>query len=101
MSENQTTKVIGPVSAEQLREAFGWDTVRNFGNHIQIFLNSDHALFVLREQVSVNMATADGPPAVATKNVASWIVPLDVARQLGEAITGLDFEAVKNAKPDQ
>ncbi|MFM7293636.1 MAG: hypothetical protein ACKO1K_02290 [Burkholderiales bacterium] len=99
MSENQNNQVIGPVSAEQLREVLAWDTDRRWGNQVQVFLNPDHAMLILREQITVNVGGPDGDPQIATHNVASWVMPLEVARLLGEILNSMDFEEVKNANP--
>lgn len=98
-TEKKGAQTIGPMNVEQLQNVFAFDTQRIWGNSIQVLLNPDHAMLIFREQVAVNTVSPDGETSAVTKNVASWVMPLDVARQLGEAISGLDFEAVKNVEP--
>ena len=100
MAENQKPLTVGPIKLEELTELVAWNTSRSWGNQIQVLLNPDHAMLILREQIAVTMESPDGEAAVATKNVASWVIPLEVAKQLSIALNGMDFEAVKNAKPD-
>jgi hypothetical protein len=101
MAKTPTQQALAPMKLEDLHELIAWDTVRSYGNQLQVFLNPEHALLVLREQIGVSPIDENLPTGVATKNIASWVVPLDVAEQLGKVLTGLDFEAVKNAKPDK
>lgn len=99
MDKNQT-QTLGSMKPEDLRNLLAWDTDRQWGNQVQIFLNPGHALLVLREQVAVNVGAPDGEPQMAARNVSSWIMPLDVAEQFAKALIELDFEAMKNGEPD-
>lgn len=69
----------------------GMDVPRVWANGAQLFLNPQVALLVFREQ---NLATAEEGVELLLKNVASVVLPLDVAREmhrlLGEQLSVLD-----------
>ncbi|ALJ12602.1 hypothetical protein [Sphingopyxis macrogoltabida] len=57
------------------------DIPREWATGAQVFLNSDHALIVFREQNLINDPDK-GTTTVVLKNVASMVMPIEVAVQI-------------------
>lgn len=83
-------------SPDYLREFYGLDTDRKWATTVQFLLEEDHGhvLLIFREGVPITVEAVDGVPepegekkkSMLAKNVASVIMPIKVARRLGEIL---------------
>jgi hypothetical protein len=93
---------LGPLTSDELSHVMGWDTTRIWANSVQVFLNAEQALFVLREGVAVEAkGEGDEEPAFTAiqRNVGSFVLPLRVAKELRDILQRLDFDAAENDIP--
>ena len=83
---SEPTPTTDTMSAEEVARALGWDTNRVWSNNVQIFKNPDHVIFVFREMVELDAKDEQGTlkKEGLAKNVASVVLPLDVAKSFAE-----------------
>jgi hypothetical protein len=95
MTDNANITEVVPTTLDQLGKTMGWDAPRYWANNLQVFVADDHALFVFREQLTVDATPADDPdsgplpPFEVRKSVASIIMPVSVAKEVREVMNKL------------
>lgn len=74
-------------ATDKIGQLYGLDTDRIFANQIQMFVNGTVSLFVLREVVG--MEASEEIKHSVGRNVASFILPTDVAKSLKDIMVGV------------
>lgn len=104
MTDRPNLIETGPMTFDQLGKMMGWDAPRYWANNVQVFLAEDHALFVFREQLTVEATPVDQPdaepqpPLQVGKSIASIIMPLSVAKEVRNVMNQL-FPEQETAAP--
>ncbi|WP_374397077.1 hypothetical protein [Sphingopyxis sp.] len=74
----------------------GFDVPRTWATAVQFFANPGHVLVVFREQVT--QQADDGKANVLAKNVASVVMPLDVAQEMHKILGRVLSDLEKNVE---
>lgn len=81
------------MNEERLTKALGWDCPRYFANQAQVLVSADQAIIIFREAANINgIAGREGTLNIA-RNIASIVVPTEVARGLRDLLNGLELDA--------
>lgn len=95
MTDEVKTDLQKAIEGMPFEMQLGFDVPRTWATGVQFFGNPGHVLAVFREQVT--QPAAEGTATVLAKNVASVVLPLDVAREmykiLGQVLSELDKNA--------
>ncbi len=65
----------------------GFDTQRIYANQAQMFVNGAVTMILFREGVAISNPDGSLPPQGLSRNVASIVLPTDVAREIASLLT--------------
>lgn len=85
------TVALSGMDLNQAALSIGFDTQRIWATGAQVTVAGNFAVIVFREQFNVEPPSGDGAsskPGVS-RNVASVVLPVEVARSLGKILNGL------------
>src|SRR5689334_4282027 len=74
---------------EEVRDYMAFDTPRIWATQATLVINGPLAMLIFREMANVSTEEQDQVPVNVSKNVASILLPVQVAQELGKIIQNI------------